>query len=180
MEEETRGLVEGKGLSTDEPLLSSSLLSSRSPPRLSKLQSRTSVQRNHPSPDARGSQASHQVCVPFLFAARVNEGASGCRPRSFRKTDESPVVLSRSQRLTPRLSWYSSTVAANDSWGKVYTNGGASPMTQSLSILTGMSAGATESLIVTPFEGVKIRVSAHSPAITPPSKSLLFCVLGNL
>lgn len=31
-------------------------------------------------------------------------------------------------------------------------------MTQALSILTGMSAGATESIIVTPFEGVKIRL----------------------
>ena len=29
-------------------------------------------------------------------------------------------------------------------------------MTQGLSVLTGMSAGATESIIVTPFEGVKI------------------------
>jgi solute carrier family 25 2-oxodicarboxylate transporter 21 len=48
--------------------------------------------------------------------------------------------------------------AANDGWGKVYTDGNKVPMTQGLSVLTGMSAGATESLIVTPFEGVKILV----------------------
>lgn len=50
-------------------------------------------------------------------------------------------------------------VAANDSFGKLYTSDGATPMTPMLSIFTGMSAGATESIIVTPFEGVKIRVS---------------------
>lgn len=60
-------------------------------------------------------------------------------------------------------------VAANDAWGKVYTRDGTLPMTQGISVLTGMSAGATESLIVTPFEGVKIMVRpsrvvyAHAP-----------------
>ncbi|CED82720.1 organic acid transporter [Phaffia rhodozyma] len=56
--------------------------------------------------------------------------------------------------------------AANDAWGKVYTNDGKTPMTQSLSILTGMSAGATESLIVTPFEGVKINLQDKNSKYT--------------
>lgn len=53
--------------------------------------------------------------------------------------------------------------AANDAWGKLYTSNNTVPMTQGLSVLTGMSAGATESIIVTPFEGVKILVRS------PPS-----------
>jgi solute carrier family 25 2-oxodicarboxylate transporter 21 len=43
--------------------------------------------------------------------------------------------------------------AANDEWGKIYRNFfGQEKMNQSLSILTGASAGATESFVVVPFE----------------------------
>lgn len=46
--------------------------------------------------------------------------------------------------------------AANDEWGKVYKKAfGAEKMTQPLSILTGATAGATESFVVVPFELVK-------------------------
>jgi len=46
--------------------------------------------------------------------------------------------------------------AANDEWGKFYKKAfGAEKMTQPLSILTGASAGATESFVVVPFELVK-------------------------
>ena len=49
--------------------------------------------------------------------------------------------------------------AANDEWGKFYRKAfGAEKMNQSLSILTGASAGATESFVVVPFELVKIRL----------------------
>lgn len=49
--------------------------------------------------------------------------------------------------------------AANDFWGKTYKDLlGVSTMTQSLSVLTGCSAGATESIVVVPFELVKIRL----------------------
>lgn len=49
--------------------------------------------------------------------------------------------------------------AANDEWGKVYRNlFGVAKMNQSLSILTGASAGATEAFVVVPFELVKIRL----------------------
>ena len=49
--------------------------------------------------------------------------------------------------------------AANDEWGKVYRNLFGQPkMNQSLSILTGATAGATEAFVVVPFELVKIRL----------------------
>ncbi|PWN98110.1 mitochondrial carrier [Tilletiopsis washingtonensis] len=49
--------------------------------------------------------------------------------------------------------------AANDAWAKTYRGiTGQEKMTQGLSVLTGMSAGATESVVVVPFELVKIRL----------------------
>lgn len=55
--------------------------------------------------------------------------------------------------------------AANDEWGKLYKNFfGATQMTQSISILTGATAGATESFIVVPFELVKIRLQDKASA----------------
>jgi len=59
--------------------------------------------------------------------------------------------------------------AANDFWGKTYlTLTGESKMTQQLSILTGMSAGATESFVVVPFELVKIKLQdKHSKFAGP-------------
>jgi solute carrier family 25 2-oxodicarboxylate transporter 21 len=56
--------------------------------------------------------------------------------------------------------------AANDMWGQFYRKlFDVEKTTQSLSILTGATAGATESFIVVPFELVKIRLqdkkSAH-------------------
>lgn len=47
--------------------------------------------------------------------------------------------------------------AANDFWGKTYKDAfGTDQMTQGLSVLTGCSAGATESVVVVPFELVKV------------------------
>ena len=55
--------------------------------------------------------------------------------------------------------------AANDSWGSFYRNAfGVDKMSQSLSILTGASAGATESFVVVPFELVKIRLQDRTSA----------------
>src|ERR1700753_3569299 len=55
--------------------------------------------------------------------------------------------------------------AANDAWGKFYRNAfGIPKMTQSLSILTGASAGATEAFVVVPFELVKIRLQDKAQA----------------
>lgn len=55
--------------------------------------------------------------------------------------------------------------AANDEWGKFYRNlFGAEKMNQSLSVLTGATAGATESFVVVPFELVKIRLQDKASA----------------
>lgn len=55
--------------------------------------------------------------------------------------------------------------AANDEWGKVWRNAfGVAKMNQSLSILTGASAGATEAFVVVPFELVKIRLQDRAQA----------------
>jgi solute carrier family 25 2-oxodicarboxylate transporter 21 len=55
--------------------------------------------------------------------------------------------------------------AANDKWGKFYREMfGQQTMTQSLSVLTGASAGATESFVVVPFELVKIRMQDKASA----------------
>lgn len=55
--------------------------------------------------------------------------------------------------------------AANDEWGKIYRKMfGVNQMNQSLSVLTGATAGATESFVVVPFELVKIRLQDKASA----------------
>ena len=55
--------------------------------------------------------------------------------------------------------------AANDEWGKLYRKLFNAPaMTQPLSILTGATAGATEALVVVPFELIKIRLQDRASA----------------
>ncbi|QPG76964.1 Mitochondrial 2-oxodicarboxylate carrier 2 [Brettanomyces nanus] len=62
-----------------------------------------------------------------------------------------PILMEAPKRATK--------FAANDEWGKFYRKQfGTEKMTQSLSILTGATAGATESLVVVPFELIKIRL----------------------
>jgi solute carrier family 25 2-oxodicarboxylate transporter 21 len=59
--------------------------------------------------------------------------------------------------------------AANDFWGKTYRSTfGAEKMTQGLSVLTGCSAGATESIVVVPFELVKIRLQDKNSTYKGP------------
>lgn len=49
--------------------------------------------------------------------------------------------------------------AANDEWGKVYKKAfDVTQMNQPLAILTGATAGATESFVVVPFELIKIKL----------------------
>ncbi len=72
-----------------------------------------------------------------------------------------------SQWLTTRNA-SSFTVAANGYWGDVFTKGSTIPMTQSVSIMTGMAAGATESFVVTPFELVKIRMQDKASTFKGP------------
>ncbi|KAJ7156178.1 mitochondrial carrier domain-containing protein [Mycena filopes] len=59
--------------------------------------------------------------------------------------------------------------AANDFWGKTYLGfTGETKMTQQLSILTGCSAGATESFVVVPFELVKIKMQDKTSVFKGP------------
>jgi len=59
--------------------------------------------------------------------------------------------------------------AANDFWGKTYLNmTGENKMTQSLSVLTGCTAGATESFVVVPFELVKIKLQDKTSTFKGP------------
>ncbi|KAI9719863.1 MAG: hypothetical protein M1828_006084 [Chrysothrix sp. TS-e1954] len=81
-----------------------------------------------------------------------NEGAS----RLYRGIG-APILMEAPKRATK--------FAANDEWGKVYRNAfGVAKMNQSLSILTGATAGATESIVVVPFELVKIRLQDRAQA----------------
>ncbi|CAN8098411.1 unnamed protein product [Discula destructiva] len=68
-----------------------------------------------------------------------------------------PILMEAPKRATK--------FAANDSWGKFYRNAfGIEKMNQSLSVLTGATAGATESFVVVPFELVKIRLQDKASA----------------
>jgi len=70
---------------------------------------------------------------------------------------EAPILMEAPKRATK--------FAANDSWGQFYRRiFGMDKMNQSLSILTGATAGATESLVVVPFELVKIRLQDKASA----------------
>ncbi|ABN64449.1 mitochondrial 2-oxodicarboxylate carrier 1 [Scheffersomyces stipitis CBS 6054] len=62
-----------------------------------------------------------------------------------------PILMEAPKRATK--------FAANDEWGKFYKKQfGVTQMTQSLAVLTGATAGATESFVVVPFELVKIKL----------------------
>ncbi|KAJ3512703.1 hypothetical protein NLJ89_g3372 [Agrocybe chaxingu] len=59
--------------------------------------------------------------------------------------------------------------AANDFWGRTYMDlSGEKKMTQNLSVLTGCSAGATESFVVVPFELVKIKLQDKTSTYKGP------------
>ena len=59
--------------------------------------------------------------------------------------------------------------SANDSWGKFYRNlFDVQGPNQSLAVLTGATAGATESFVVVPFELVKIRLQDKKSTYTGP------------
>lgn len=68
-----------------------------------------------------------------------------------------PILMEAPKRATK--------FAANDSWGAFYRNlFGVEKPTQSLAVLTGATAGATESFVVVPFELVKIRLQDKAQA----------------
>ncbi|OJD12210.1 hypothetical protein AJ78_07151 [Emergomyces pasteurianus Ep9510] len=68
-----------------------------------------------------------------------------------------PILMEAPKRATK--------FAANDSWGSFYRNlFGMEKTTQPLAVLTGATAGATESFVVVPFELVKIRLQDKASA----------------
>lgn len=70
---------------------------------------------------------------------------------------EAPILMEAPKRATK--------FAANDAWGKVYRDAfGVDKMNQSLSVLTGATAGATEAFVVVPFELIKIRLQDRASA----------------
>jgi len=72
-----------------------------------------------------------------------------------------PLLLEAPKRATK--------FAANDFWGKTFLSmAGEDKMTQSISILTGCSAGATESFVVVPFELVKIKLQDKKSTYAGP------------
>lgn len=69
----------------------------------------------------------------------------------------SPIMMEAPKRATK--------FAANDSWGQFYRNlFGQQKQTQGLAILSGATAGATESFVVVPFELIKIRLQDSASA----------------
>lgn len=81
-------------------------------------------------------------------------------PRSFSRLYRgigAPILMEAPKRATK--------FAANDSWGAFYRNAfGMEKTNQPLAILTGATAGATESFVVVPFELVKIRLQDKASA----------------
>ncbi|KAF7559077.1 hypothetical protein G7046_g5072 [Stylonectria norvegica] len=79
-----------------------------------------------------------------------------------------PILMEAPKRATK--------FAANDEWGKIYRNlFGVTQMNQQLSVLTGASAGATESFVVVPFELIKIRLQDKASA--GKYKGMVDCVI---
>ena len=93
---------------------------------------------------ARARESHHAVVKGLMLSSfsRLYRGISA------------PILMEAPKRATK--------FAANDEWGKFYRNlFGMAKMNQSLSILTGASAGATEAFVVVPFELVKIRLQGQ-------------------
>ncbi|KTW32897.1 hypothetical protein PNEG_04301 [Pneumocystis murina B123] len=68
-----------------------------------------------------------------------------------------PILMEAPKRATK--------FAANEHWGLFYRNFfGMEKMNQGLSLITGATAGATESFIVVPFELIKIRLQSKANA----------------
>ncbi|KAH9919644.1 mitochondrial carrier domain-containing protein [Fomitopsis serialis] len=83
------------------------------------------------------------------FRAIIRE--EGCAAILITRSLVPPLLLEAPKRATK--------FAANGFWGKTYLKlTGEAKMNQSLSILTGCTAGATESFVVVPFELVKIKL----------------------
>ncbi|GMG26116.1 unnamed protein product [Ambrosiozyma monospora] len=93
-----------------------------------------------------GANAEYSGVVDCFKKIIKNEGFS-----NLYRGIAAPIMMEAPKRATK--------FAANDEWGKFYRRTfGVEKMNQQLAILTGASAGATESFVVVPFELVKIRL----------------------
>ncbi|ODV86655.1 hypothetical protein CANARDRAFT_21655 [[Candida] arabinofermentans NRRL YB-2248] len=93
-----------------------------------------------------GPTAEYSGILDCLKKIIKNEG-----PARLYRGISAPILMEAPKRATK--------FAANDEWGKIYKKAfGITEMTQPLAILTGATAGATESFVVVPFELVKIRL----------------------
>lgn len=104
-----------------------------------------------------GAKAEYSGVIDCLSKIVKNEG-----PTRLYRGIAAPIVMEAPKRATK--------FAANDEWGKIYRNVfGVTQMNQQLAVLTGATAGATESFVVVPFELVKIRMqdksSSHKSAL---------------
>ena len=108
----------------------------------------------------RGSAAlSLSLFRSFALSQRVS-CSSADRAHSFSRLYRgisAPILMEAPKRATK--------FAANDSWGSFYRNlFGVQKQNQSLAVLTGATAGATEAFVVVPFELVKIRLQDKASA----------------
>ncbi|KAI9825480.1 MAG: hypothetical protein M1826_006976 [Phylliscum demangeonii] len=109
---------------------------------------------------------SQQKPLPFIyqFAAAYN-GMLDCFSKIVKQEGFARLYRGIGAPIMMEAPKRAIKFAANDEWGKLYRNLFDAPkMTQSLSILTGASAGATEALVVVPFELIKIRLQDRASA----------------
>ncbi|KAG0681321.1 hypothetical protein C6P40_004810 [Pichia californica] len=99
-----------------------------------------------------GKTAEYTGVLDCLKKIVKNEG-----PATLYRGISAPILMEAPKRATK--------FAANDSWGAFWKKTfGVDKLNQSLAILNGASAGATESFIVVPFELIKIRLQDKSQA----------------
>lgn len=101
-----------------------------------------------------GAQAEYTGVIDCFSKMIKNEGFG-----SLYRGITAPILMEAPKRATK--------FAANDEWGKFYRKTfGVDKMTQPLAILTGATAGATESFVVVPFELIKIRLQDKNSRYT--------------
>ena len=99
-----------------------------------------------------GAAAEYSGVVDCFTKIIRNEG-----PATLYRGISAPILMEAPKRATK--------FAANDSWGAFWKKTfGVDKLNQSLAILNGACAGATESFIVVPFELIKIRLQDKTKA----------------
>lgn len=114
---------------------------------------KTRIQLQTAEPGTPGAYTSMLDCFGKIVK---NEGAS-----RLYKGITAPIMMEAPKRAVK--------FSANDSWGKFYRQQfGIQKQNQPLAILTGATAGITESFVVVPFELVKIRLQDQNSTFKGP------------